>query len=884
MSDWSLVEQIVDEALLLSVEDQNAFIKDRCKGDSQLENDVRDFLKSIQQSSDLFDSAANTKQFAYKNALNEKSRNSAKLIGTEIDKYKIVDLISHGGMGTVFLAERNDGLYNQTVALKLIRHGMETPENICRFEKEREILAGLNHPNIAKLIDGGVTDFGLPYLVMEFIDGKPIDTYCDDNKLTVKQRIKLFTGVCKAVQYAHNNLVIHRDLKPDNIFIDANGHIKILDFGVAKLIENQFETKENRTDLSREAVTPAYAAPEQISGETVTTSTDTYSLGILLYKLLSGITPFDFSNYSKLTTRSRQNIVQMLPPKPSDRFNQISVHDQQIISENRSTTISKLFNSLRGDLDAIILKALEKKSTDRYQTIDNLVDDLTKYLVKLPVSVYQNNFMYRAKKFIHRNYKLASATAALVLLSLTFGFYHTNRVTEERNIAQDEALKTAEVSSLLFDLFEANDPDQSLGETVTAQELLEKGLSRAEKLVEQPDLQSQMFRVIGKVYLKMGNLPKAEELINNSVQIYNRLYGIDHPETALAIADQASVNSAFGNYSRAESLYEYSLNILSNHSGSYMNQYTNAISEHAYVLRRQGKYSEAEDAFRKNYDLLKSQHGELHPKTLAALNGVGVTRFNRGKYEEAEKIIREVLDKRIEVFGETHPDIAESKNSLGALLMNIGVFDQAEKLFEDAFFLRNRILGSDHPKTLLTLNNLALMQRDQGKFDLSMSTFERVLRLKEARFGTESIASAITYFSFGELYLMTDEFETANSYFQKALPVFEKLLGKEHSFSARTKMNLGFSYLLSKDLQKANKLIVEGYEQVIQIHPEISLERAIANHQYGMLKLNQGQFEIASDHLNKSLSALKSIERSESARRKIVLNDIQRLNQLASAN
>lgn len=881
MSDWTFVEEIVDQALTLPNSERESFINKKCNGNKKLKKDIIDFLNSINESDDLFENVKSAKKNAFRTVVSENTNSPISLIGTVIDKYKIIKLISHGGMGNVFLAKRCDGLYSQTVALKLLRHGMETPDNICRFEKERAILAGLNHPNIAKLIDGGVTKFGLPYLVMEYIDGKPIDEYCDEERLSLKERINLFISVCEAVQFAHNNLVIHRDLKPANILVEKNEHIKILDFGVAKLIEDRLETDFDNDVTSQQVLTPGCAAPEQIKGDSVNTATDTYSLGILLYKLLSGCKPFEFNNLSAF---ERQELILNEEPKPpSENLNELLTFDQEKIAQKRELSVSRLYNSLKVDLDAIILKSIRKESTRRYQTIDSLVDDLNRYLSNLPVLAHQGNLTYKLRKVVLRNYKAVSVAAAIILILVTFSIFHTNRITEERNIAQYETLKTAEISSMLFDLFDASSPDQSLGQTITAEELLQQGLNRAEKLDDQPELQAQMFNVIGKVYLKMGALPKAQRLLDNSVEINTEIYGLKHPETALAIADQASLYSAFGDYPKAERLFDRALNILGNTSATQMINYSDVISEQAYVLRRQGKYSEAEEAFRKNYDLLKNQLGESHEKTISAKNSIAVTIFNKGEYEVAENMLREVLAERLEVLGERHPDIAESKNSLGALLMNLGQFKEAEELFKDAYNLRNRILGSDHHKTLLTLNNLGIMQRDQGKFEAAESTFKKVTELKENRFGNFSVSSAISYFSYGEHLLMTQETEKAEEELQKALTIFQEVLGENHSFYARTKMNLGYNYLLTNDLQKAEKYILDGYKTVSDIHQKNTLERAIADHQVGALKMKQGEISQARRFLNDSMDSFETIGQSESVRKQIVRDEIRKLNQYASA-
>ncbi|WP_069133089.1 serine/threonine-protein kinase [Rhodohalobacter halophilus] len=880
MSDWTFVEEIVDQALSLPVEEREHFITEKCEGNEKLKQDIIDFLNSIKESDDMFDNVRSVKKNAFQTVVKKNTNSPISLIGTIIDKYKIIELISHGGMGNVFLAERCDGHYTQTVALKLLRHGMETPENICRFEKEREILAGLNHPNIAKLIDGGVTEFGLPYLVMEYIDGMPIDDYCDENRLTLKERITLFISVCQAVQFAHNNLVIHRDLKPANILVEDNGHIKILDFGIAKLIEDKIETDLHNEVTSQQVLTPGFAAPEQITGESVNTATDTYSLGILLYRILSGCKPFNFNNFSPF---ERQEIILYHEPRsPSAQFNENLVFDQEKIAQKRGISVSKLFNSLTVDLDAIVLKSIRKEPASRYQTIESLVDDLKRYLSNLPVLAHQGSVSYKVKKVLLRNYKLISAAAVFIIFTVTFSFYHTNRITEERNIAQYETLKTAEISSMLFDLFDAHSPDQALGQPITAEELLQKGLERAKKLDDQPELQAQMYNVIGKVYLKMGSLPTAQRLLNDSVELYTEVLGRNHADTGLAIADQASLYSAFGDYPRAERLFEHALAILDNTSGSQMINFADIISEQAYVLRRQGKYIEAEDAFRKNYDLLKNQLGEQHEKTISAKNSIAVTIFNRGEYEAAEQMLREVLKERQQVLGDTHPDIAESKNSLGALLMNLGQFNEAELLFREAYELRNRILGSDHHKTLLTLNNLGIMQRDQGKFEEADATFQKVTKLKENRFGTFSVSTAISYFSHGELYLMTGDTDKAEITLRKAFVIFDEVLGENHSFYARTKMNLGYNYLLNDQLSKAEEYLMAGYDTVSEIHQKNTLELAIADYQVGSLKVKQGEFRLASRYLNDSLDAFEEIEQTESVRRKIVRDEIQKLNQYAS--
>ncbi len=882
MSNWTLIESIVDAALALPVEQRQSFVDEKCEGDQILKEEVNTLIHSIQQSTQLFSHAKGAKNKAFKSVIETGAASSHSLIGSVIDKYKICKLISHGGMGTVFLAERDDGLYEQKVALKLIRHGMETPDNICRFENERSILAGLNHPNIAKLLDGGVTDFGLPYLVMEYIDGVPVDEYCDTHQLSIARRTELFKTICRTVQYAHNNLIIHRDIKPDNIFVDKQGHVKILDFGIAKLLEDGINTGSDGVQTSNQVLTPGYAAPEQVLGNPITTATDTYSLGVLYYRMICGVSPYDF-NDKNLATRHRI-IAEKIPSKPSEKFKSLSQSEQKRVSDNRKSTVSKLFYDLRKDLDAITLKSLRKEPEKRYQSVESLMDDIHRYEENMPVQAHHGNIAYRAEKLIRRNYRMIAAFAALFLLSATFSIYHTNRITAERNLAQTEAQKTAEVTSMLFELFEANEPEQSLGDTLTAQHLLQQGLEKAELLTKQPDLQAQMFNVIGRIYLKLGDLQKAEPIMLEAVNIFEDLYGGRHPNTAESYANLAAIYSAKGHYEEAEQLFRNSLEILDKKSSAHTPILSSAMTDLAYVLRRQGKYNEAEQAYRTNYKRFKTDFGENHEKTISAKNGVGVTIFNQGNYNEAESIFREVLKKRLEILGDTHIDIAESKNSLAALLMNRGQIDEAELLFNDAYNLRNHILGDTHPKTLLTLNNLALIQRDKGNFKRSDSTFKRVIKAKEQTFNSKSVSTAITYFSYGELMVFDNKIDRAIDYFDRAYDIFLNYLGSEHSFTARSKMNLGHAHLLNGNLDLAYEYIPNGYKRVLEIHPEETIERAIADHQLGLLYLESGELNLSFRHLKKSLEIFNKIEWTGSPRQKMVLKDFQKLNQYAYIN
>ena len=879
MANWDLIESILNTVLLLPRAKRVEYVEKQYGGNQPLINEVLELLSSIDQSEEFFSDAYRTQDIILSQIAthSEHKETNNNLTGTVIDKYKIEKLISHGGMGTVYIAERCDGLYKQKVALKLIRHGMDTPDNISRFEKERFILSGLNHPNIAGLIDGGVSNFGLPYLVMEYVNGVPIDEYCDQNRLEIKKRIELFNTICKTVQYAHNNMVIHRDLKPDNILVDKNGVVKILDFGIAKLLQDGLGNIPDQTNVSQHILTPGYGAPEQLLGEPVTTATDTYSLGILLYRLLTGTAPYDFKESSFI--KQQNLIVTKKPDKPSVSFNNLNFDQRVKLSDLRNSDPKKVYQELKADLDAIICKSLRKEPGSRYQTADALSDDLKRYLSNVPVLAHKGDLHYKASKFIRRNYKIFSVAALFFITFVSLSLYHTHRISVERNQAQTEAKKAEQITSLLFDLFEASDPGEATGDTITAQELLYRGINRAEMLQEQPALQAQMYHVIGQIFYRMGNYTEARPLLESANILYENYYGPHHPETAMSLGNLGSLTGAEGDYKTAEKLLAYAVNILkdariTNNSGK-----ASLLHEFANVKRRQGDFIKAEELLRQGYDLINRHYGPDHVETINLRFSYGTILFNTGKYSEAETIYREVLAKRQSLLGDKHPDLAQTQNSLAALLMNTGNFDEAEILFNQAYKVRLNTLGQWHPHTLLTLNNLAFLNREIGNFEIAIEIFSQVLDARIRYSGKEHTSTAITYFGWGELYSMINRPEKARELFEKALPIFEQSFSDRHSFTIRTRMNIGQTYLYSDNYEAAEELITTGYEQLQEIHGEKSLERALADHQMGLLYHRKNDLELAEMYLKQAYRTIGELEKIESVRQKIIQYDLEALGQ-----
>ncbi|MBN2733087.1 MAG: serine/threonine protein kinase, partial [Balneolaceae bacterium] len=441
MSDinWEKVETIIDQALDLPAEERKRFVDNQCGENQQLKSEVTLLLESIFDSEGWLEDPQDYKKDFYEEISDDVDLLSTNqpLIGKQVGAYAIREKIGEGGMGTVYRAERTGGKFDHQVAIKIIRQGHNTHKNIRRFRREQHILAGLNHPNIARLFDGGITDDGFPYIIMEHVSGTPIDNYCKANNCSINKKIALFEQVLEAIRYAHENLVIHRDLKPGNILIDEDGNVKLLDFGISKLLEEEEDT--TLTQTGARLLTPRYAAPEQIRQENTTTATDLYALGIVFYQLLTGGQPFNLEDLSQY--EMEQVILKQEASKPSSKVDDPALQKK-----------------LKGDLDAIALKAIRKEPGQRYRVANEFLDDLNNYQNNIPVSARDDSFKYRSQKFFKRYKQSVAVAVAMVSLIFAFAGFYTFKITEERNQAQLEAQKAQEVTNFLTDMYRASNP------------------------------------------------------------------------------------------------------------------------------------------------------------------------------------------------------------------------------------------------------------------------------------------------------------------------------------------------------------------------------------------------------------------------------------------
>lgn len=861
---WEIIGYLYESASELPVEDRKSYIADHAPSD-EMKKELLSLLDVEDESTTYFNSLSEKLIEPAFDELIDLPPSSGK-----VNNYKILEKIGRGGMGSVYLAERCDKTYESYVAIKILRRGLDSEDILDRFKIERQILAHLNHPNITHLLDGGIASDGRPYFVMEYVKGKPITEYCNDNRLTIKERVKLFMKVCDAIAYAHQNLVIHRDLKPGNILVTDEGIVKLLDFGIAKLLDENLGPYHTITGADKRYMTPEYSSPEQVLGKQINTASDVYQLGLVLYKLLSDNIPFTFQNDS-ITERERV-ILEQLPDKPSQAFGQQS--DLTIASDQRSATPERIQSEIKGDLDTIILKALHKDPDQRFSSVVEFKEDLLRYINGMPVQSRGDSLLYRSKKFINRNIVPVSVAGGFMLMLIIFGFFYNHSITEQRNQAQQEALKASQVTSFLIDLFEANDPALTGGEDLTAWELLEYGEERIEILEGQPEIQAQMYDVTGQIYRKIGEFEKSENLLNKALNLRTNLYGENHQETLSTYDMLGLLLSDQGRFSEADSLLRYTLKVRENSSQYKSPSTADTKSNLAYVLRRTGDYDEAEELYRSSLDIRRQAYGNKHELTIESMSSLGVTLLNVANYTEAENIFREVLDSRKELLGPVHPDLAMSYNNLGALLLLRGNFVEAIEMFEEALAMRKKLFDEVHPKIALTSNNLAIAYGETGEYEVSDQYLNEALSAREKLFGSDNVNTAISKFSYAQLKLKTEKPDEALYYAQTANNIFQENLSENHSFTARSLITIGKAYMMLGDIEIAGEYIEQGFRKVEEIHEENSLELALAQWDYAAYLFETDQTEKANIFAQQSIINLQFIEGPGSIRQAQIIEEL----------
>ena len=741
------IDALFSEALDLPPARRDAFLAAHTAGDPELKAAVEQLLAAVGEEDEELAPGGALGGALGEDLLRRHEETQAAPEGTRIGAFRILGEIGRGGMAVVYRAERVDGGFEQQVAIKLLKRGTDTEEILARFVQERQILASLEHPAIARLLDGGATDDGRPYVAMELVEGQPIDRYCARAGLDLEARLRLFVEACRAVEHAHRRLVVHRDLKPSNMLVTDGGQVKLLDFGIAKLLAPGQRGAAPPTRTQLRLLTPEYASPEQVRGEAVTTATDVYQLGLLLYELLTGCRPFQVAG--RPPSEVEEAICHQRPRPPSTAVTRAlaapSGAEEGLPDPNRR----RLARRLKGDLDNVVLMALRKEPERRYASVGALAEDLERFLAGRTVSARPASLGYRAGKFARRNAWGLAAAAAVVLLLSGFVLYHSLRLARERDRAQREAEKASEVASFLTTVLGTADPMGTGTGQLTSRDLLDESVRRMDReLAEQPEIKAALLARVGQIYRNLGVYDEAERRLEESLALRRELFG----EESLPVAESHHL--------------------------------LGALLLHLNRFRRGREHLDQAAALRRRF------LGPRHPDVALSLRHLAGTERVFGNHEKAQALFEESVSILEEAYGPEHLEVAS------ALLQQARHYGQLEQplsaipILERALAIRERSLGPDNALVGDVLVELGRQKRLAGEAEASWQLLQRAGRITEALLPPDHPGLALVLNEQARTLRRLGDLETARERAERAVDIARRSLGPTSPNSLSYQENL----------------------------------------------------------------------------------------------
>ena len=830
---YQQLKELFQSALECAANERMEFLDKACNGDASLRAELEELIAAHKQEGYL-----DAPTPASNGALTD--RPDETMEGRRIGPYKILRELGHGGMGAVYLAVRDDDQFKKRVAIKLIRRGMDTDSIIRRFRHERQVLAALDHPNIARLLDGGTTADGLPYLVLEYVEGQPFGEYCDRHQLTTVERLQIFRQVAAAVHYAHQNLVVHRDLKPGNILVTPDGTPKLLDFGIAKILNPEISGQTiDPTLTAMKLMTPGYASPEQIRGETITTASDVYSLGVILYELLTGHRPYHVSSHA--AHEIARIVCEEEPPKPSSAVTRIEIIPNR--DENEKVTITpeqvararneqpeKLRRRLAGDLDSIVLMALRKEPKRRYASVEQFSEDLRRYLDGLPVVASRDTFAYRSTKFMRRH-KTGVAATMLAALSLITGtgiaVWQARLAARQRDEARLEKAKAESINSFLQELLSFSSPQLYLPNAqkdheVTIKDVLDAtGPLIESELADQPEVKASIQRTIGDSYRGLGQLELAESYIRQALEGDLKLYGENHSETVKSMAALASLMSAGkgnkGDSASPEALYQKLIPIYrKQHQEGRVdtNGFVTVLNDYSIWVRFRGKLKEAEALLREALELAANLPNKDRGQRAVIKLNLALVRADQGDLAEAVQMNRAAIGEYRQIPGRELPEFGITLASLGDELTTLNQLAEADAVLREAETSLRKLVSETHPFISTVLCFQANLLYRKGDYTNAEKTVRKSIELFH-RAGAEAhqhYATALT--TLGLILNRTGRTVEAESTLREALNVRTRFFPTGHYKTALTRGALGECLTTQKRYAEAEEPLLTSFQDL----------------------------------------------------------------------
>jgi serine/threonine protein kinase len=869
-------EELFQEAADLPHEKRSAFLEERCTSDAALRAEVEALLAGLEQG-----------RIGSLNAVEQMCEGEVDIVGTSIGPYKLLEMIGEGGLGAVYMAQQVEPV-RRKVAVKIIKLGMDTKQVIARFEAERQALAMMDHPNVAKVLDAGATEAGRPFFAMELVRGNPITEYCDNNGLPIRERLELFIQVCRAVQHAHQKGIIHRDIKPSNVMVtlhDGTPVVKIIDFGIAKATGDPLTDKTLFTRYHQFIGTPEYMSPEQaeMSGLDIDTRSDIYSLGVLLYELLTGETPFGRETLQDATLAEIQRIIrEQNPVTPSRRATALAA-DSAGAASARQAEIRISARLMRGDLDWIVMKALEKDRSRRYETAAALAEDVRLHLQSEPVSAGPPGRIYQFRKLVRRHKAAFGFAATLFVILAGFGVWmvllyaeatglreqaEQQRITAEANLtraqgaerkAKTEASIATDVTEFLVGLFDLADPTEPGWDPAIARSLLDEGAETARReLKSQPETQATILATIGRIYVNLGMHQSAEPLLKEALRIRRDIHGAEHSDT-IDVMNTFALSYIFqGRLSAAEALLREAIESELSTQNEIHRATLTSMRLLAMAFLAQGRFSEGEPLAREALAISRRTLGNEHPETFEAILRLSRLFQYQGKLPEAEELAREALQVGLRVFGDKELRVVTSMNLLGRVLVERGKLSEAVPLLQRAHEISQNLSGDDSIPTIESVFVLAELARRQGKLDEAEALCRQGWTCASESLGGEHYVTLVCKSCLGRVLLELGRLPESELALCEALAGLRSSLGDGAILTLECMSRLTDALLARNKTDEAEMMLREYTDTAGETLPDDCWQIATARNLLGACYTARGDYEDAETLLLESYPILSS--------------------------